>query len=37
MMPGKKSDYFEAKLSDGDVQMRVVGFQNSQEKEVGQF
>ena len=37
MIQGKTTDYFEAKLTDGDVQMRVVGFQSSQRKRLASF
>ena len=30
MKKGKSADFFEAKITDGDTEMRVVGFQGSQ-------
>ena len=37
MKTGKKSRYFEAKMTDGEVQMRVVGFQGTQRRKLMSF
>ena len=34
---GKKKDYFEGKLSDGDISMRLVGFDPSQRDKLNSF
>ena len=37
MKTGKKSRYFEAKMTDGEVQMRVVGFKGTQKWKLMSF
>ena len=37
MKKGKKVEYFEGKMTDGAMQMRVVGFQGNQQKKLSDF
>ena len=37
MKKGKRASYFDCKLTDGEVQMRVVGFRNGQQKKLASF
>ena len=34
MKKGKRASYFDCKLTDGEVQMRVVGFRDGQQKKL---
>ena len=37
MKKGKRASYFDCKLTDGEVQMRVVGFHDGQQKKLASF
>ena len=37
MKKGKRANYFDFKLTDGEVQMRVVGFCGGQQKKLSSF